>query len=176
LIVGFLSFLALEQFLNWHHSHSSEIDQREPLTYLILIADAIHNLIGGLSVGASFLVSVPLGISAWLAAAAHEVPQELGDFGVLVHGGWAKRRALMFNFVSALTFPLGGILAYVASSTFDVVFLVPLAAGNYLYIGAADLIPEIKKSSELRTNVIHFAAFTTGIVLLGTIRLLASGD
>ncbi len=173
LIGGFLSFLALEQFLNWHHSHSSQIDQREPLTFLILIADAIHNFIGGLSVAASFLVSVPLGISAWLAAAAHEVPQELGDFGVLVHGGWAKRRALTFNFVSALTFPLGGILAYVASSTVDVVFLVPLAAGNYLYIGAADLIPEIKKANETRTNVIHFLAFTVGILLIGAVRVFA---
>ena len=173
-IGGFLSFLALEQFLNWHHTHSSEPDQRAPLTYLILIADAIHNFIGGLSVAASFLISVPLGISAWLAAAAHEVPQELGDFGVLVHGGWAKRRALMFNFVSALTFLLGSIVAYVASSTIDVVFLVPLAAGNYLYIGAADLIPEIKKANEISTNVIHFVSFTLGILLLGAIRMLAS--
>jgi zinc and cadmium transporter len=173
-IAGFLSFLALEQFLNWHHSHSAEPDQRAPLTYLILIADAIHNFIGGLSVAASFLVSIPLGISAWLAAAAHEVPQELGDFGVLVHGGWAKRRALLFNFVSALTFLVGSIVAYVASSTIDVVFLVPLAAGNYLYIGAADLIPEIKKTNRISTNVIHFVAFTLGILLLGAIRMLAA--
>lgn len=175
LIAGFMSFFALEQFLNWHHSHSSDPDaeQRQPLTYLILIADALHNFIGGMSVAASFLVSVPLGITAWLAAAAHEVPQELGDFAVLVHGGWDKRQALLFNFLSALTFLLGSLVAYVVSASVDVVFLVPFAAGNFIYIGAADLIPEVKKENQLKRNLIHFVAFSLGVGLLLVVRLLA---
>ncbi|WP_182868154.1 ZIP family metal transporter [Rhodopirellula sp. JC639] len=172
LVAGFILFLALEQFLNWHHSHSQAPSERQPLTYLILIADAVHNFIGGLFVGASFLINFRLGLVAWLAAAAHEVPQELGDFGVLVHGGWSKSTALVYNFVSALTFLAGGLVAYFASARIDVVFLIPFAAGNFLYIAAADLIPEIKKSHDIRTNALHFAAFVLGVLLLLVLRLV----
>ena len=166
LVAGFILFLALEQFLNWHHSHSHTANSKQPLTYLILIADALHNFIGGMFVAASFLVDIKLGIIAWSAAAAHEVPQELGDFGVLVHGGWSKKQALAYNFFSALTFLLGGIVAYAASANIKVVFLIPFAAGNFLYIGAADLIPEIKKGYAIRSNLLHFVAFIVGLVLL----------
>lgn len=142
--VGFLLFLALEQFLHWHQSHQLQQDQRKPLTYLILIADGLHNFIGGLFVAASFLVDVQLGITDWLVAAAHEVPQELSDFAVLVHGGWSKAGALTYTYLSSLTFLAGGLYVYAVSGTINVHFLVPFAAGNFLYIGAADLIPEIK--------------------------------
>lgn len=169
---GFLVFLALEQFLDWQHGHHHAADEPQPLTYLILIADGLHNFIGGLFVAASFLVSIPLGVVAWLAAAAHEVPQELGDFAVLVHSGWSKTRALVFNFLSALTFLIGGLATYFASATFDVAFLVPFAAGNFLYIGATDLIPEIKKSHSPLTNLAHFAAFSAGMALLLAMRFL----
>lgn len=164
----------MEQFLNWHHSHSQTPDERQPLTYLILLADGLHNLIGGLFVGASFLVSTELGVTAWVAAAAHEIPQELGDFAVLINGGWPKKRALIYNFISALTFPIGGVIAYAASSSVDVVFLVPFAAGNFLYIAATDLIPEIKKCHAPKTNAIHFASFVTGMALLLALRCLFS--
>lgn len=170
LAAGFMLFLALEQFLNWHHSHSQFPAEQQPLTYLILIADAVHNFVGGLFVAASFLVDFKLGVVAWLAAAAHEVPQELGDFGVLIHGGWSKRSALAYNFASALTFVLGGLVAYVASASIDVAFLIPFAAGNFLYIGAADLIPEIKKSHDLTTNTLHYLAFSLGVALLLALR------
>jgi len=171
IVAGFLVFLALEQFLNWHHSHQTEADQREPLTYLILIADGLHNFIGGLFVAASFLIDLRLGITAWLAAAAHEVPQELGDFAVLVHGGWKRGWALVYNFLSGLTFLLGGLLVYAVSADIDVAFLVPFAAGNFIYIGAADLIPEIKKGRDVRANLAHFAAFCGGLGILLAIRL-----
>jgi zinc and cadmium transporter len=172
LVAGFILFLALEQFLNWHHSHSQAPSEREPLTYLILIADAVHNFVGGLFVGASFLIEVRLGVIAWLAAAAHEVPQELGDFGVLIHGGWSKWNALTYNFVSALTFLVGGLVAYFASARIDVVFLIPFAAGNFLYIAAADLIPEIKKSHDFKTNALHFVTFVLGVSLLLALRFV----
>lgn len=87
---GFTAFLFLEQVLNWHHCHRSAADHKQPLTYLVLAADALHNLIGGLSVGAVFVSDIRLGLTAWIAAALHEVPQELGDFGVLVHGGGGR--------------------------------------------------------------------------------------
>lgn len=124
--------------MHWHHCHRAFADCKKPLTYLILIGDGLHNFLGGLAIAGVFLMDHRLGIAAWLAAAAHEVPQELGDFGVLVHGGWDKRKALLFNLLSGLTFPLGGVVAYAASRELDVRWLVPLAAGNFLYIGASD--------------------------------------
>jgi len=171
---GFSLFLGLEQFLHWHHCHGAPSEHR-PLTYLILIADGLHNFIGGLAVAGAFLIDTKVGISAWLAAAAHEVPQELGDFGILIHGGWSKGRALLYNFPSALTFLLGGLVAYGASYTFDVTFLLPFAAGNFIYIAAADLIPEIKQEDNPTLNVVHFLAFATGLALLLGVRLLFEG-
>jgi zinc and cadmium transporter len=174
IMVGFVMFLALEQFLDWHHSHRSSEQAKRPLTYLILIADGLHNLVGGLFVGASFLVDIRLGITAWLVAAVHEVPQELGDFAVLVHGGWSKPGALLLNFISALSFPLGAVLSYALSSHIDVAFLIPFAAGNFLYIGAADLIPEIKAGTQLRKNLFHLTAFVLGLGMLLLVRVCQS--
>jgi zinc and cadmium transporter len=165
-LCGFAVFFALEQFLHWHHCHRAETECKKPLTYLILIGDGLHNFLGGLAVAGTFLIDVRLGIVTWLAAAAHEIPQELGDFGVLVHGGWERRQALFYNVLSALTFLVGGLIAYVASFRLDVSFLVPFAAGNFIYIGAADLIPEVKAHDDLRTNIVHFAAFVVGVGLL----------
>jgi len=171
ILLGFTLFLALEQFLHWHHCHRAPSEHR-PLTYLILIADGVHNFIGGLAVAEAFLIDVRVGISTWLAAAAHEVPQELGDFGILVHGGWKKGPALLYNFLSALTFLVGGIVAYGASFTFDVTFLLPFAAGNFIYIAAADLIPEIKQEEDARLNVVHFVSCLAGLGLLWLVRLV----
>ena len=164
--LGFLIFFGLEQFLHWHHCHRAFADCRQPLTYLILLGDGLHNLLGGLAIAGVFLVDIRLGVAAWLAAAAHEVPQELGDFAVLIHGGWKKRTALLFNLLSGLTFLVGGLVAYAASFELDVRWLVPLAAGNFLYIGASDLVPEVNKSHSLKTNLLHFVAFAAGLGLL----------
>lgn len=160
-LAGFAMFFALEQFLSWHHCHHVPCPHR-PLTVLILVADAVHNFIGGLAVGAAFVVDTRLGIGAWTAAAAHEIPQELGDFAILVHGGWRPRRALCFNFASALTFLFGGWGAWWMSGAVDVSFLLAFAAGNFIYIAAADLIPEVKTVTSLRHSGIHLAAFLGG--------------
>lgn len=170
-LIGFASFFAVEQFLHWHHCHRASSDCKKPLTYLILIGDGLHNLLGGLGVAGVFLIDVRLGVAAWLAAAAHEVPQELGDFGVLVHGGWSRGHALLLNLVSGLTFLLGGLIAYAAAARIDVAFLVPFAAGNFVYIGASDLVPEVNKHREIGANVLHFACFVAGVALLWLIRI-----
>jgi zinc and cadmium transporter len=175
LLVGFTVFLALEQFLHWHHCHRASSDCKQPLTYLILVGDGLHNFLGGVGVGAVFLVDVRLGIAAWLAAAVHEIPQELGDFGVLIHGGWDRGQALILNFLSGLTFLLGGIVAYAASAAFDVTVLVPFSAGNFVYIGASDLIPEVNKHAKPGVNVACFLAFVGGLVLLWVVRLAFGG-
>lgn len=169
--LGFTLFLAIEQFLHYHHCHRASADCRKPVTYLVLLGDGLHNFLGGLAIGSAFLLDVRLGAATWLAAAAHEVPQELGDFGILLHGGWSKGRALLFNALSASTFLIGGVLAWAASAHADVTFLVPVAAGNFLYIGAADLVPEVNKHHDLGANLVHLAAFVAGLGLLLLIRL-----
>lgn len=171
LLAGFLIFFVIEQFLHWHHCHRDVAECREPLTYLILLGDGLHNFMGGLAVASAFLVDVRLGVTTWVAAAAHEVPQELGDFAVLVHGGWAARRALFFNLLSGLTFLVGSLAAYVASRQLDVDFLLPLAAGNFVYIAASDLVPEVNKNDTIRHNLLHLAAFSTGLGLLLALRV-----
>jgi zinc and cadmium transporter len=174
-MVGFAVFFAIEQFLHWHHCHRAESDCKEPLTYLILFGDGLHNFLGGLGVAGAFLIDIRLGVTTWLAAAAHEVPQELGDFGVLIHGGWTRGEALVFNLLSGLAFPIGGLIAYLASERLDVGFLVPFAAGSFVYIGASDLVPEINKHHEITTNVVHFVSFSAGIALLWAISLPLGG-
>jgi zinc and cadmium transporter len=101
LMAGFLVFFVLEQFLHWQHCHRA-VAQHGPLGYLILVADGAHNFVGGLAVAGALLVDIRVGVVTWVAAAAHEVPQELGDFGILIHAGPSKPRALAFNFLSAL--------------------------------------------------------------------------
>jgi zinc and cadmium transporter len=171
-LAGFALFFLMEQFLTWHHAHSADAEVKQPVTYLILLADGLHNFIGGLAIGASFLVSVEVGVITWIAAAAHEVPQELGDFGILVRGGWSRMAALMANFLSAATIIPGALLAYYLSADVDVTFLLSFAAGNFLYIAASDLIPEVKHDRRLGNNLVHFAAFLAGIGVILVTRAL----
>jgi zinc and cadmium transporter len=139
---------------------------------LILVADGVHNFVGGLAVAGAFLVDIRVGVVTWIAAAAHEVPQELGDFGILVHAGWGRIRALVFNVLSALTFLLGGWVAYALSGTFEVTWLLPFAAGNFLYIAAADLIPELTQSPHGRRKVILTVLFMIGLAALWAVAVL----
>ena len=166
LMFGFSIFLALEQFLHWHHSHRAAVQYRLPVTYLILIGDAAHNFLGGVGIASTFIIDPRAGIIAWFAAAAHELPQELGDFAVLVHGGWSRGRALLWNLISALTFPLGALLVYFASLRVEVAGLVMFGAGSFIYIAASDLIPEIKQHARLRGAALNFSLFAAGLILM----------
>jgi zinc and cadmium transporter len=169
---GMFSFHVLEQFLHWHHCHRP-INQHRPLGYLILAADGLHNLIGGVAVGGAFIVDIRLGVVTWLVAAAHEIPQELGDFGILVHSGWSAQRALLYNLASALTFPIGGLLAYAFAGHVNIAVLVPFAAGNFIYIALADLLPEITTSPAAQQKAVHTVTFAAGLALLWAVTLLA---
>jgi zinc and cadmium transporter len=164
-VVGVVVFFFLEQFLHWHHCHQP-VSRHRPVGYLILFADGLHNLIGGLAVGGAFVVDVELGLVAWLVAAAHEVPQELGDFGILVHSGWRRRAALVFKLASGLTFLVGALIAYALSGALDVGLLLPFAAGNFLYISASDLLPQLR-SEALGEELVQFGAFCAGLLMLG---------
>jgi len=172
--LGFVTFFCFEQFLHYHHCHSATHDHRRPVGHMILFADTLHNFIGGLAVGGAFLVDTRVGITAWLVAASHEIPQELGDFGALVHAGWSRRAALLFNGLSGLGFLAGGMSALLLSRGADVGFLVPFAAGNFIYIACADLVPEINRHEDWRSNVLHFLAFASGLGLLLGVKLALS--
>ena len=173
LILGFCIFFILEQFIRWHHHHAMSHPEIMPFSYLILISDAIHNFIDGLIIAASFVIAFPVGLVTTLAVALHEIPQEIGDYAVLVYGGFKRVKALFLNFLSAITVILGGITGFLLSEKMgnSIVFLLPFAAGNFIYIASSDLIPEIKHKVSLKKSLIHFSVFLLGILLMLLIKL-----
>ena len=173
LLLGFCTFFMLEQFIRWHHCHKLE-HTIKPVSYLILVSDGLHNFIDGLVIAASFIISFPIGITTTLAIALHEIPQEIGDFGILVYGGFERKKALLFNFISALTAILGGIVGYLLYSIIEnsIVLLLPFAAGNFIYIASSDLIPEIKHKENAKKSAVHFLAFLAGIGLMLGVKFL----
>lgn len=174
-VIGFSIFFLLEQFIHWHHCHTLECQHKEytkPTAYLILMADGLHNFIDGLAIAGAFIVDVRIGLITAVVVATHEIPQELGDFGVLIHSGWKKSRALLFNLISGLTAVLGGLIAYYLSQNINVDFLLPLSAGGFIYIASSDLIPEVKHDTRIKTNIAHFSAFILGILLVVAVGLL----
>ncbi|MBD3351249.1 MAG: ZIP family metal transporter [Candidatus Lokiarchaeota archaeon] len=160
---------------NKNKQEKIEHDHKTATSYLILVADGMHNFIGGLAIASSFLININIGIITMVSAAAHEIPQEFGDFGILVHGGWKKNRAIVFNFISALSIVPGGLLTYYISVNLNTAILLAFAAGNFVYIAAADLIPEIthgqahdieRKKFSLKKNLGCFIVFCLGIMLI----------
>ncbi len=172
LLVGFLLMYALELIIHWHHCSSGQRSEAKPQGVMILLADGIHNFIGGIGIGASFVADVKLGISLWLIALLHEIPQEIGDHAILLDSGWEVQRALAFNFVSSLTFLLGMLIVYALNTQLSVHYLIPFAAGNFIYIAASDLIPEVKEHPRLKVALLHLAAFTLGLALLISPKIL----
>jgi len=172
IIVGFSVFFLIEKFLHWHHCHEGKCEVH-PYTYLILFGDGIHNFIDGLIIAASFMVNPVFGVVTTLMIISHEVPQELGDFGVLVHGGMSKKKALTFNFVSQLTSVIGGMIGFLVSGLGGFQeFLLPFAAGGFIYIAASDLIPEMHKELSKNKSILAFTFFLVGILFMLGIKVL----
>lgn len=169
-LIGFSVFFLLGKVLHWHqHSHQEKRQKHvKPVVYLNLIGDGVHNFIDGVILAASFVSSIHLGMVAAVAIVIHEIPQELGDFGVLVYGGLSKARALFLNFISALLAIAGGIIGYFLATTIGsfVSVLVPIAAGGFIYIAASDLIPELRKEERLGSALRNFIIFLLGIALM----------
>ncbi|MGC8812151.1 MAG: ZIP family metal transporter [Candidatus Aenigmatarchaeota archaeon] len=165
-LLGYVSFFFLEKFLLWHHCH--EIEHVHTLGYVNLISDAIHNFVDGLIIAASFLSSLSLGIISSLAVISHEIPQEIGDFGVLLYSGFKKKKALLLNFIVALTALAGGIAGFFVSSYVEkfTSLLLPFAAGSFIYISSSDMIPELKKIEGLEKSSFVFLVFLVGILLM----------
>jgi len=167
LIVGFSLFFMLERVIKWHHCHKGKCDVH-PFTYMILLGDGIHNFIDGLIIAAAFSFNPGLGMATTLAIISHEIPQELGDFSVLIFGGMDKKKALFYNFLSQLTCVLGGLVGYVLSgfSNYFSSLMLPFAAGGFIYISASDLIPELHKQVDLKRSLLSYLFFLLGLLLL----------
>jgi zinc and cadmium transporter len=175
-LVGFILFFLIEKVLHWRHCHKGECDVHT-FQYMNLVGDSIHNFIDGLIMAASFVVSIPLGITTTIAIATHEIPQEIGDFGVLLYGGFSKKKAITLNFAIALTAVLGGIVGYFVSSLTEniVVFILPFAAGGFIYIAATDLVPEIRKELDMKKYMATLIVFICGILIMWVTKVLFGG-
>jgi zinc and cadmium transporter len=173
-LVGILFFFIIEKFVHWQHCHMPITkEHKHPFAIMNLVGDSVHNFIDGLIIGASYLFSIPLGIATTIAVVLHEIPQEIGDFGVLIHGGFTKKRALLVNFLTALTAILGGIFALLLKNVSAIsAFLLPFAAGTFLYIAGSDLIPELHKETDVRKSLIQLLAFILGIAIMFLLLLL----
>mgnify|MGYP003971882071 CR=1 FL=1 len=173
IILGIITFYLIEKLLHWHHCHKTGECEVHPYTSLILFGDGIHNFIDGLIIASSFLISIPLGIITSLLIMAHELPQEIGDFAVLVYGGFTKLKALLYNFLVQLTAVLGGILGFffLGISSYSI-YLLPFAAGGFLYIAIGDLIPEIFKEKDIKKAILNILGIILGLLILISAKLL----
>lgn len=169
IIAGILVFFVFEKFLHWHH-HGDDVgaDHVHPVGKLVLFSDGVHNFIDGVIIGTSFLVSVPLGVATTLAVILHEIPQEIGDFAVLMHAGYTRMRALWLNFLSALASILGVLVAFAIGEVGEsfVNSILPLAAGGFIYISVADLMPELHKTKKVSQSVMQLVALILGVLLM----------
>jgi zinc and cadmium transporter len=177
IITGVLIFFILEKFVRWRHCHMPmSMSNIHPVVTLNIIGDSVHNLIDGMIIGASFSAGIPLGIATTLAVILHEIPQEIGDFGVLIHGGLSIKKALGFNFLSALAAVIGAIISlfigqYLNSYT---LILMPITAGGFLYIAGSDLIPELHHGCDVKiSNAIgQFIAILLGVAIMALLLFL----
>jgi zinc and cadmium transporter len=183
-IIGILVFFALEKFMRWHHTHAAPFDcdecgemdtlavvaehERKSLGAMILVADGFHNFLDGVIIGLAFLVSVPIGIATVLAVILHEIPQEISDFGILLHAGYTRAKALLWNFFSALFAVVGVLAALIAGNTIEniIPFGIAAAAGGFIYIAGSDLVPELHKTKELKKSLLQIFAIILGLVLM----------
>ncbi len=169
MLVGIILFFLLEHFLRWFHHHHEHGKEEQAQAPLIIIGDSIHNLLDGIAIGAAFLISVPTGIVAALAVAAHEIPQEIGDFGLLLNYGFARRKVLLINMFSALMSTVGALLTFWIGSKSHLPLgeLLALTAGMFVYIAASDLIPSIHQSAKGRVTYLAAVLLILGVLTVG---------
>ena len=172
-LFAFVSFFLIEKLFHWRHCHKENCEVHS-LGYMNLVGDSLHNFIDGLVIASVFMVDFKLGIITTLTIALHEVPQEIGDFGVLIHAGFNKVKALVLNYIVATTVILGGVVGYFASFYIgDVMpYLLPIAAGGFIYIASSDLMPEIREETNLKKSIISFGIFLLGIIFMYAVKFL----
>lgn len=182
-MLGIVIFFVLEKFIHWRHSHieageacendkceshKEEDGQIMSTGYMMLLSDTAHNFLDGIIIAASYMISIEVGITTTIAVVLHEIPQEIGQFGLLMHYGFSKFKALLFNFYSALSAVLGAVVALLLSSKIEgfTPFIISIAAGGFIYIAGSDLVPEIHKTSDPKKSMIQFISILGGIALM----------
>ena len=151
ILSGIIMFFVMEKFINWRHCHIETSEGHpHPFAYTNLVGDGLHNFIDGMMIAGSFMASVPVGIATTVAVILHEIPAEIGEFSILVHAVFSKRKALLCNFLSATTAIIGAIITLIAAAHIEQLptILLPLTAGGFIYIAGSDLIPELHKDCE----------------------------
>lgn len=174
-LTGLMVFFMLEKIICWRHCHIPTSEEHpHPVALMNLVGDGLHNFMDGLIIVGSFASSFPLGLATSLAVVFHEIPQEIGDFGVLVHGGFSRGKALLLNFASAALAILGALVGILLESRVEGLgqWLIPFTAGGFLYIASADLIPELKKETGLKKSAPQFFGLLLGVGVMWGLTLL----
>jgi zinc and cadmium transporter len=181
--LGFISFFFLERFIYWYHGHPHEADisaeigngaSTKGFAYLNVIGDGIHNFVDGMIIAASFIIGFSVGLATTIAVIFHELPQEMGDYGILVYGGFKRRSALLLNFAVALAVVLGGISAIFFIEAIEALngVLIALSAGGFIYLAASELIPELQEEKNLKRSAVQFVVFILGIALIWSLGII----
>ncbi|PKM10127.1 MAG: ZIP zinc transporter [Gammaproteobacteria bacterium HGW-Gammaproteobacteria-10] len=182
ILAGILVFFVLEKLLIWRHCHHNECAAHadhepvhQPAGTLIILGDAIHNFVDGVLIAAAFLTDVKLGIVTSLAVAAHEIPQEVGDFAILLQSGYAKGKALFYNVLASLATVVGGVLAYYSLEDLhdSLPYFLALAASSFIYIAVADLIPSLHEKTDIKTSLQQIALIAAGVLLICSLHGIA---
>jgi zinc and cadmium transporter len=194
-VIGFVMFFIIERFIYWFHGHAHEKEDQlvcyvgvdegrnisigngkdvKSFALLNLIGDGLHNFLDGIIIMVAFISGTRNGIVVTLAVFFHEFPQEIGDFGILLYGGFSKRKALLFNFFSGMIALLGGILAFILSDILDVFkfFFLAFSGGGFLYIASTELMPELLKQKDLKKSIVQALIFITGLILIISLVLI----
>lgn len=186
-LASFIGFYLIERILHWRHCHQPHYGSGyhgkhkhtkkckvHSFGYMNLIGDGIHNFLDGMIIAASFITDIRLGMITSVAIILHELPQEIGDFGVLIGAGFTKKRALLFNFMTALLALAGALVGYFLAGEIEglTIYLLPIAAGGFLYIAASDLLPEIRKEEKIGKALTSFVIFMVGVVLMYSLKFL----
>ncbi|MEE2840565.1 MAG: ZIP family metal transporter [Acidobacteriota bacterium] len=172
-LCGIAGAFVVEKIIHWRHVHYPEQAEVEAFAYMNLLGDAVHNLLDGVVIAAAYAVDIRVGIATTIAILFHEIPQEMGDFGVLIHGGVSRKRALLFNFVTALTALAGAVVTIFLINFVNqvIVFLIPFSAGTFIYIAGSDLIPQLHKEKAVRNSLLQLLFFSLGIAIMVFLRL-----
>ncbi len=170
ILIGIALFFGLEKFLHWHHEHHHhhKEDHIKPFGYLNLVSDGLHNLIDGIIIAAAYMINIEVGIATTIAVILHEIPQEIGDFGLLLHAGFSKVKALLLNLMTASLSFVGAILVLIIGSSFENIttYALAIAAGGFVYIAGSDLIPELQKTTNTKQSIKQFLIVGLGVALM----------
>lgn len=168
-IIGFVVFYIMERILRWHHCHDEKCETHKVIGYQNLLGDGVHNFLDGLIIISAFYIDKNLGIAVSISVALHEIPQEISDFGVLLYSGFSRSKAIYYNLISSTLAILGAIAGFMLIEKTDAIaqFLLPFAAGGFIYISASDMIPELHKEKNLKKSFIAFLFFISAIIMMG---------